>query len=214
MASSGMVSQSHIFPERVANADLVIIQRDFPRHFEAYQAVMAQAREHGKKVVYELDDLLTELPEAHPDYDHYRKSRANILTAVCEADAVVCSTPGIRDYLYAFNPNIFVFPNYLDDTLWPLRSGREQIDETPNRPLMLGYLGSHSHMQDLEIVAPVLEKLLSRHANGLGLKLWGIGIPQGRQIAQTLNLSFLAWYITPSLQHISASRNVISSSRL
>lgn len=171
--------QSHIFPERVANADLVIIQRDFPRHFEAYQAVMAQAREHGKKVVYELDDLLTELPEAHPDYGHYRKSRANILTAVCEADAVVCSTPGIRDYLYAFNPNIFIFPNYLDDTLWPLRSGWEQIGETPNRPLMLGYLGSHSHMQDLETVVPVLERLLDRHADGLRLQLWGIGIPPG-----------------------------------
>ncbi len=184
-----MVTRVNIFPERVANADLVIIQRDFPRHFEAYQAVMAQAREHGKKVVYELDDLLTELPEAHPDYDHYRKSRANILTAVCEADAVVCSTPGIRDYLYTYNPNIFIFPNYLDDTLWPLRSGREQIDETPNRPLVLGYLGSHSHMQDLETVVPVLERLLTRHGNGLRLKLWGIGIPQG--LSECPNVEFV-----------------------
>ncbi len=149
MASSGSDFHSRIFPERVAKSDLVIIRRHFPRHFEAYQAVMAQAREHGKKVVYELDDLLTELPEAHPDYGHYRQSRA-ISDGCVRGHAVVCSTPGIRDYLYALNPNIFIFPNYLDDTLWSLRSGPQQIDETPNRPLVLGYLGSHSHMQDLE----------------------------------------------------------------
>jgi glycosyltransferase involved in cell wall biosynthesis len=170
-------NEMRIFPERVAKADLVIVQRDFPRYFEAYQEVTAQAREQGKILVYEIDDLLTELPETHPDYDYYRKSRANVLTAVCEADAVVCSTSGIGEYLHRFNSNVRIYPNYLDDQLWSPGTTSEKRDRKSNHAVVLGYLGSHSHMQDLESIVPALERLLDRFGDGLIIRLWGIRVP-------------------------------------
>ena len=58
-------------PGRVDEAALVLIQRDFPRHAECAE-VIARARQEGKPVLYELDDLLTELPVEHPDVVYYR----------------------------------------------------------------------------------------------------------------------------------------------
>ena len=56
-----------VSPEYVSQADIVLIQRDFPSHGKQYDEVVAQARAQNKLIVYELDDLLPELPEEHPD---------------------------------------------------------------------------------------------------------------------------------------------------
>ncbi|HJS28599.1 MAG TPA: glycosyltransferase, partial [Anaerolineales bacterium] len=165
------------FPARVDGADLVLIQRDFPRHAGAYDQVIAAARARGKPVIYELDDLLIGLPPAHPDYSRYMDFRPEILKALVEADAVTCSTPAIQEYLLGFNPRVYVIPNYLNDRLWTLRA--PQVPDSPpaGGPVTLGYLGSHSHGPDLEMVAPLLADLLDRYGEGLRLRLWGIAPP-------------------------------------
>ncbi len=59
--------------EAVNEADVVVIQRDFPRFWENYESVVACARGRGLPVIYDLDDLLFGLPETHPDWRHYRE---------------------------------------------------------------------------------------------------------------------------------------------
>src|SRR3990172_10837203 len=51
--------------ELVSEADIVVIQRDFPRFRNAYAEVITRARTEGKPVIYEIDDLLLEMPEDH-----------------------------------------------------------------------------------------------------------------------------------------------------
>gem|GEM_PF-678972 len=168
--------QLGVFPERVADADLVIIQRDFPRYAAEYESVIARARALGKPVVYELDDLLTELPSQHPDAKFYGKARAAILQAAVEADAVTGSTLPLCDYLREFNPNAWLLPNYLDDQLWSLVAPESQ--EAPDdRPVTIGYLGSHAHLPDLEMVVPALARVLERYGARVALKFWGITPP-------------------------------------
>ena len=83
-----------VFPERVADADLVVIQRDFPSLHAGqspsggeetpttpYEVVLREARRLGKRIVYELDDLLTELPPEHPGARRYLPGRLAILRA-------------------------------------------------------------------------------------------------------------------------------------
>jgi hypothetical protein len=69
----------HSYPNRISEADIVLIQRNYPSYTEEYDKVVGQARTQEKFVVYELDDLLLELPQEHPDYYHYLTARTAIL---------------------------------------------------------------------------------------------------------------------------------------
>lgn len=184
----------HIWPERISDSDIVIVQRDFPRHVDAYKEVIAEARAQDKIIVYEIDDLLTELPEVHPDFNQYKKVRASILAAIIEADAVTCSTPAIADYVRDFNPNVWVIPNYLNDKLWDLRTITRPTEQPAKKPLTIGYLGTHSHKPDLEMVIPTLVRILERFGDDIKLRLWGIS-PQsdliGRKNVEWLSLGMV-----------------------
>lgn len=176
--SEWQAGQMQVFPERVSAADVVIIQRDFPRQVEAHRQVVSLARDSGKVLIYEIDDLLTELDPAHPDYHRYTSARSSMLATMVEADAVSCSTPTMQAYIRQFNPNTWVLPNYLDDHLWRLPATLEQEAQTSQaHPLVIGYLGSPSHKADLEMITPALEHLLAYYADRIMLRLWGIPAP-------------------------------------
>ncbi|MDF1515478.1 MAG: hypothetical protein P1S60_16840, partial [Anaerolineae bacterium] len=102
----------------IDSADLVIIQRHFPTFRAAYSTVYARARELGKPVIYELDDLLDDLPTWHTDQHIFSKAATPIQQAVVEADMVICSTQCIADSLSFANVNIRVMPNYIVDEIW------------------------------------------------------------------------------------------------
>jgi glycosyltransferase involved in cell wall biosynthesis len=163
-----------VFPERVANGDIVIIQRNFPSFSDEYEQVITQAHSLGKPVVYELDDLLSELPEEHPDFYHYLTARTAILRAIIQADAVIGSTPALCDYLRTYNPHTWLFPNYLDDRLWQVRLR----DNVPSKAVTIGYMGGHSHSYDLEIVTSPILEILQRYGKKVVLKFWGVRPPK------------------------------------
>jgi glycosyltransferase involved in cell wall biosynthesis len=170
-----------VFPERVAQADVVVITRDFPTRVDEYRQVIAEAQRQAKPVVYETDDLLLELPEQHPDYERYLTARAAMLQAVVEADAVIGSTPELCDYLRSFNANTWLWENYLDDRLWQLEAGRraadEQAEASLDRPVCIGYMGGQSHVTDLEPIVPALIQLLEKYPAKVRLKFWGLEPP-------------------------------------
>ena len=173
-----------VAPEKVSLADMVVIQRDFPRWETAYQAVIQLARSEGKPVIYEVDDLLLELPEDHPDRPIYYYSRTLLpmLRAILEADAVTASTPALRDYLLPFNPNVLLLPNYLVDDLWPPQAsniGSHTTAQADEGPLTIGYMGTTSHTADLEMISDVLQTVLDHYGEHLILHFWGIQPPAG-----------------------------------
>jgi glycosyltransferase involved in cell wall biosynthesis len=163
-----------IFPEIISQTDMVVITRDFPNRIAEYQIVMNEARKRGKFVVFELDDLLLELPKQHPDYEHYFTTRVAILRAVVEADAVVGSTPAICEYLQSFNANTFLFENYLDDRYWQF----PEIVKHDSTHVSIGYMGGHSHSYDLQHVIPVLENIAHQYSHKVRLRFWGIEPPK------------------------------------
>lgn len=171
----------NVYPERVAQADVVVITRDFPARAVECQQVIGEARAQGKPVIYETDDLLLELPERHPDYERYLAARAAMLQAVVETDAVVGSTPYLCDYLRTFNANTRSWDNYLDDQLWRLESFQSNASEgreTPlDRPINIGYMGGQSHLDDLEHIIPALSQILDKYRAKIRLKFWGLEPP-------------------------------------
>ena len=168
----------NLAPDRVSEGDLVVVQRDFPRSLDLYQRVVRRARQLGKRLVYDLDDLLWELPEDHPDRQthYYASALVPMLLAAVEADAVTVATPPLLEYVRALNPNVWLLPNYLNDGIWSLRP--PQPPEDKKAPVSLGYMGGNSHLPDLLTVLPVMRRLLERYASAITLKFWGLKPPE------------------------------------
>lgn len=166
-------------PEAVDQADAVLIQREFPRFTAAFDAVLARARAAGKPVLYELDDLLLELPRDHPGWRYHARSRPALLRAVLAADAVLVSTAPLADYLRPFNPNVRVWPNCWDAALWPLVP---PAVGDPAAPVVIGYVGTHTHGPDVAQIGPVLRRVLERHAGRVRVRFLG-GTPPPPEVA-------------------------------
>lgn len=163
--------------ERVAQADIVLLQREFPLYWEQYQQILSLARSLGKPVVYEIDDLLIDLPDDHPDraIDYYTPAILPILHAITVADLVTTTTATLAHTLRRFNPNVVVLPNYLDDRDWQLRPPRLKPVEAP---AVIGYMGSDTHLPDLESLTPVFLHLADRFGRRVQFRFFGCRPPE------------------------------------
>jgi glycosyltransferase involved in cell wall biosynthesis len=198
-----------IEPERVSQADLVVIQRDFPRWETAYRQIVTVARAEGKLIIYEADDLLLELPEDHPDrpINYYSRALLPMLRAILEADAVTASTRFLCDYLRPFNPNISLLPNYLADSIWPLSpppnppiTDGGRVRPSPAAPIVIGYMGTTSHTADLEILSGVFRELLEQYGDKIALRFWGIQPPS--EVSGLPNVEWIPLHILSYTQFV------------
>jgi len=166
-----------VSPGLVALADLVFIQRDFPRLGGAYREIRARARERGIPIVYDLDDLLVEIPEGHPDSltGYYSDASLPVLQAVLDADLVTTSTLPLASYLSKLASPVRVLPNYLIEKIWPLRMPEPG---EPRRPVTIGYVGSHTHAGDVALLSPTLRRVLQAYGEDVRLYFWGVQPPE------------------------------------
>ena len=162
--------RNRVYPERIAPADLVVIQRDFPR-IPGFQEVVAEARWLKKPIVYEIDDMLFEIPDSNIHHVTYQDALLRMMQAARLADAVIASMPSLVDYVGQINPNIWRIPYFLDDTLWPLASDRALASTV--EPVVIGYMGGRTHLPDLESISTVLEKVLEKYGERVRLRFWG-----------------------------------------
>lgn len=180
-----------IDPDKVSQADLVLIQRDFPIHLREYERVVSLARAQSKPVVLDLDDWLLELPERHPDRinHHYAAGLFPILRAIMEADAVTVSTPELAERVNSLNPNTLVLPNYIDEALWKLQPRRTSND--PSHPITIVYMGGDSHAPDFEPVVPLLVDLLLSYGERLVFETIGMQpVPALRELPNVKVIPF------------------------
>jgi len=169
--------QVQVHLDRIHDADIVVIQRDFPRFEAQYQEIITIANHENKPVVYDLDDLLFELHSSHPDFAQYRKARFLILQAVYEADLVTAASQYLCNYLAQFNSNTTLLPNYLVDELVDISPGFGGGLTQDSEAVTIGYMGGHSHGPDLDMIAPVLEDLLDCYGENIRMRFWGLAPP-------------------------------------
>ena len=175
--------QNHLDPSRLnrllGQAEAVLFQRELPVYADDYAWIAGQARARGKLVIYEIDDLLFELSQGHPDRisHYYTRALWPMLQAAIQADLVTTTTAQLAGYLRAFNPNVTVLPNYLPDSLW-MGEGLELHPEASD-PVVIGYMGSNTHQADLEEISPVLEGILGERGERVRCRFWGAPPPPG-----------------------------------
>ena len=153
------------------DSDIVVIQRDFPRFIDQYWQVHSAAFRLQIPVIFEIDDLLWELPGEHPDRrtHHYMEALLPMMFAAWAADGITAASTGIKDYLAWLNPKVMVLPNYLDSRIWTLNQPHTTSDSTTT----IGYVGGDSHKPDLEMIESAILKVLDRFNDRVKFKVWG-----------------------------------------
>ena len=149
----------------IESADIIVVQRFLPRpdtkDFLDYLCSL------DKPVIYEIDDLLTQLPESNPNHEGGMVSAPKILDFMPRCAAVTVSTEEIKARFSAYNDTIYVLPNMLDPGLW------EKPSPTASGPVVIGYAGTNTHGADLELLEEVLYRIAQRYGNEVSFTFMG-----------------------------------------
>jgi 2-polyprenyl-3-methyl-5-hydroxy-6-metoxy-1,4-benzoquinol methylase/glycosyltransferase involved in cell wall biosynthesis len=95
----------------VAWADVVVIQRGA----NALAAGIGRAAQQaGKPVVYEVDDLLIDLPDFLGHHELYIKNKGVIEGMIRQATVVTSTNENLKQALVHLNPNVAICPNYFE----------------------------------------------------------------------------------------------------
>jgi intein/homing endonuclease len=100
------------------------------------------SRQTNTPIIYEIDDLLTEIPDWNFAADWYKPQQEFIPQIMGLMDGMICSTNKLKEVYSKFNKNIRVIPNHLPKFLWgePLPF-KEEISRKPR----VYWAGSSNH---------------------------------------------------------------------
>jgi len=117
--------------------DLIVLQRQYQPFIIK---MVKELQSHKKKVVYELDDSLWDIPHGDERKKYWSKDKLASAEAIMKAcDAITTSTEPLAEILKRYNKNVFVIPNYI-----------AEVTPLPKDGLItgIGWSGSSSHHID------------------------------------------------------------------
>lgn len=150
-------------------ADLVILERLWRPDvtLPMVQQLVGRIHRSGARFVYSLDDSFFDLAQENKGWPP-----PGLLPIIefClrQAHAVLVTTPALKTRLDAYHPHILILPHALDERLLIRRtsSGGEG-------PLTIGYMGTPTHDDDLQLVLPAIRSVCHRHPCRVEFQLIG-----------------------------------------
>lgn len=148
-------------------ADVVILEMSANYH------LVKDLKKQGKKVIYDIDDLMEWVSKTHPKrhtlsiwsiYKFFRTMR--------ECDMVFTSTPSLKKRYRFLNKNIQVVPNYLDWQFW-----EKPYKANMSSKIRIGWAGGMSHRDDLEFIAPIMRDICKKYPQVKFINVFGGGSP-------------------------------------
>jgi GT2 family glycosyltransferase/glycosyltransferase involved in cell wall biosynthesis len=175
----------HAVPGMADASDLIVVQRFFPRLETA--SALDYLCSLGKPIIFEIDDLLTQLPPTNPSYGWGMNSAPHIYGVIRKCSAVTVSTEELKKHFYPHNDTVHVLPNLLDSDLWhktvPPSSG----------PVVIGYAGTITHNTDLALLEDVLGRIASRYKDRVAFTFMGCAT---ERISKLPGFSFIQFETT------------------
>ncbi len=166
--SGGHVSDLNM----LKSADLVVLQRYYVN--KTNKGAIETILNSGRPVVFELDELVYDLPLDNPHYDSIQPNQAYIRSVVDRVDAVIVSTPALGQELQqSCKPKqVAVLPNLVDAELFhaPVQTRAE--------PVRIALAGTPTHKGDYAMLDEVIERLLKKYPSRLLFVF--IGVVPGR----------------------------------
>jgi len=132
-------------------ANVVVFQR------EANEYTIGLTRflqEHGKRVVFDIDDLLTDVPNFLSVYEHHLATRDFLSQILKQVDAVTVTTQRLAAKLAQFSNNVHIAPNCSAPIGKPARHYED--DTTP-----VTLIVASSDTIRVDFVIPALQKVLA-----------------------------------------------------
>lgn len=132
--------------------DVFAFQRYYKDDPAIFVGIVDWAKQNGKKVVYDADDLLTNIPNHNPVYNDvsgYDVQKLIDYFLKYSTKRSFASLPLADRYAGVS------IPNYLDFELWDdvLKHKPQEHDK-----IRIGYAGGASHTKDLKMIEPILQK--------------------------------------------------------
>lgn len=159
--------------EKLLGSDAFIMHREFCDRRIGSQAIAA-ARALGKPIVFELDDLLVDVPKTNPNHKYCAEITPDVLAMLREADFVTVTTEPLRRYLeeaeVQAKGKTFVLPNFINLDIW---GGAKPPPAPPEDPFVIGWFGTATHDEDLAIIKPAIAQLATKYHGKLIFKFWG-----------------------------------------
>jgi len=150
---TSMATLSPVEMARVA-PDVIVLQRQVYEH--QVEAIRRYQRYAGALRVYELDDLITDMPAKSAlrpfmpgDVGYWLRE------ALASCDRFVVSTQGLADAYRDLHGDIRVVPNYLEGARWQGLTPQRGVGQKPR----VGWSGGSSHTGDLDVIAEVIKAL-------------------------------------------------------
>lgn len=152
--------------DMIDQADIIVIQRFYPR--KGTVPYIEKMLSSGKPVIYEVDDLLLDLPA-----DNHLKSWAGETVDLFpwllpRVTAITVSTPLLAKEFSAFNPSVHVIPNLADTELF------QPIATKKNGPVVIGFSGTVTHARDLKTIEEALFRVADRYGDKVAFSFMGL----------------------------------------
>ncbi len=134
------------------NPDVVVFQRLIEE--VQISRLKAMRKETEAFFVYELDDLITDMPIDNKYASLFHRDVGDRLKrAIGHCDRLIVSTPKLAEAYGEYAPNVMVCTNALPNVPWASLSGRRRHGDK----LRVGWAGSTGHLGDLKILYPVVK---------------------------------------------------------
>jgi len=155
-------------------ADILVIQRFYPRNgtLPFIERMLAS----GKPVIYESDDLITDLPESN-HLKPWAEETATVLRSILPRfTAVTTSTPLLAEAFFRYNPNVFAIPNLVDETLF--LHGKTAVKNS----IKIGFCGTGTHAGDLGCIDDALFRIADKYGDRVSFLFMGYATPGHAQL--------------------------------
>lgn len=154
--------------------DLLIVDRLWRPDvsLEAVEQLRETARKAGARLVYAVDDSFLDIPvDAEARLSEAKAGVFEFLLR--QSDCVWVTSPRLKERFAAYNRRIAVIPHALDERLIVPRYPGAARTRPANQPYRIGFMGTLTHDQDLEMVAPALRQVCDRHPGQIEIQIIG-----------------------------------------
>jgi len=112
----------------------------------------------GAKFVYEADDIMIGVNDlGRANLMDMTKYTDISIETYKKADMITTTTPQLADHYRQYNDNVVVLPNYMDFMWWG-----EPLNIKNYNQIRIGWMGSITHKEDLEMVEPVIQVITEK----------------------------------------------------
>jgi GT2 family glycosyltransferase/glycosyltransferase involved in cell wall biosynthesis len=162
-----------------ADGDILVVQRTALTDVQAAHRLIVHCRQRNIRLVYEIDDNLFAMPGHHSEEEAYHRAMQPVITILPYVDLLVVVSEKLKEKAQAFNRNVCVLPNALDERLWRADTSRKPPGNGDATTRIL-YMGSRTHANDLLVIKEAILRLTNEYATKVTLDVVG-GVTVGEE---------------------------------